>query len=36
MKLVVENKDFKIYFDCARQVYDVFKDEIFLIGNKYK
>ena len=36
MKLIAENKGFQIYFDCIKQVYIVFKDGNFLIGNKYK
>lgn len=36
MKLIGENKGFKIYFDCQNQVYNVYKDGEFLIGNKYK
>ena len=36
MKLIAENKGFKIYFDCIQQVYNVYKDDKFLIGNKCK
>ncbi len=36
MVLIGENKGFKIYFDCNNQIYNVFKDDKFLIGGKYK
>jgi hypothetical protein len=36
MKLIAENKGFEIYFDCNKQSYDVYKDNKYLIGNKYK
>jgi hypothetical protein len=36
MNLISENKGFQIYFDTFRQVYHVFKDGKFLIGDKYK
>ena len=36
MKLIAENKGFQIYFDCTKQVYNVYKDCLFLIGNKYR
>ena len=36
MKLVGKNKGFKVFFDCTNQVYNVFKDNKFLIGNKFR
>lgn len=36
MNLIGERNGFKVYFDCNNQVYNVFKDDKFLIGNKYK
>lgn len=36
MFLVGENKGFEVYFNCEKQVYTVYKDDKFLIGNKYK
>jgi hypothetical protein len=36
MKLIAENKGYKIYFDCTTQVYHVFKDGKFFIGGKCK
>lgn len=36
MKLIAENKGFKVYFDCDKQVYSVYKDDKFFIGNKYR
>ena len=36
MILVKENKGFKVYFNANTQSYSVFKDNKFLIGNKYK
>lgn len=36
MKLIAENKGFQIYFDFHAQVYNVFKDGVFLIGDKNK
>jgi len=35
-KLIAENKGFSIYFDCSKQLYNVYKDGKFLIGEKYK
>lgn len=34
--LVKQNKGFQVYFDATTQVYNVFKDGRFIIGNKYK
>jgi hypothetical protein len=31
MKLIGEHNGFKVYFDCTNQVYNVYKDEKFLI-----
>ena len=36
LKLVGNKNGFHVYFDCDNQVYTVFKDGKFLIGNKYK
>jgi len=38
MKLIAENKDkgIEIYFDCNVQTYSVYKNDKFIIGNKYK
>ena len=36
MKKIAENGDFSIYFDCMNQVYNVYKNNKFLIGGKYK
>ena len=36
MILVKENKGFKVYFNTNTQSYSVFKDDKYLIGNKYK
>lgn len=38
MKLIGKNieKKIHIYFDCVNQVYNVYKNGKFLIGNKYK
>ena len=36
MKLISKNKGFEIYFNCQEQMYIVFKDNQFLIDNKYK
>lgn len=36
MVLVGEHSDFKVYFDCRNQVYNVYRNNKFFIGNKYK
>lgn len=38
MKLIDKNivKGIQIYFDCENQVYNVYKNGKFLVGNKYK
>ncbi len=36
LKIVGENKGFRVYFNANDQTYTVFKDGKFLIGNKYK
>lgn len=36
MKLVGNNKEFRVYFNANDQTYTVFKNGKFLIGNKYK
>ena len=36
MVLVGENKGFKVYFNTNKQEYIVYKDNISLIGGKYK
>ena len=36
MKKIAENKGFEVYFNCAEQKYSVFKDGVFLIGDKYQ
>ena len=36
MKLIAQNKEFKIYFDCTQQTYLVYKNDKFLISSKYK
>jgi hypothetical protein len=35
-KLIQSNKGFSIYFNVQTQIYSVFKDGKFLIGDKYK
>lgn len=34
--LVGEKNGFEIYFDCSKQTYSVYKDNKFVIGNKFK
>lgn len=36
MKLIAEKNGFQIFFDYNSQVYNVFKDGVFLIGDKPK
>ena len=36
MVFVGRNKGFEVYFDCNNQEYIVYKDNKFLIKNKYK
>ncbi len=36
MILVAKNKGFSVYFDTNSQTYSVFKNNKFIIGNKYK
>lgn len=34
--LVGQKNCFKVYFDCSSQSYIIYKDDKFLIGNKYR
>jgi hypothetical protein len=36
MKKIAEKGNVSIYFDCMNQVYNVYKNNKFLIGGKYK
>ena len=36
MILVKQNKDWSVYFDSNSQTYSVYRDDKFIIGNKYR
>lgn len=36
MILVAENKGWKIYFNCTKQEYSVYRDDKFIIGGKHR
>jgi len=36
MTFIGKNTDFKVVWNCSKQRYTVYKNDKFLIGNKYK